>query len=367
MKSPYGDAEAVIFSRPTDDRLEQLDLSYPFRLLGVENTMRIYGALMLERRVVLTASRLSMLSAVSQTVLWLLYPFVWQHTFIPILPGCLIDVLEAPTPYLVGLLASDANRTAMSAMRFDADVMLVDLDTRTIVRCAGDEMRVLPKRIQKALGVIVEQILVREDLRPVANVAIFEAFMRMYVELFAGMPDYFVSASQREQAAASAVSKKTSTSKMDGAISKQKAAGAAKSAQTIESSSVFANDLVFEKAHFVKSIHSASIRSFVAWFCETQQFAVFVNDYLEMNNAVGRKNSFAGTQANKFINRLYEARMNRRPAPNTNAQNAHTRKATNVNASSNDVDTAKQQGSSPFGSIAAKMKRAFLKQPSSQS
>jgi len=40
------------------------------------------------------------------TVAALLYPFEWQHTFITVLPSMLIDVVDAPTPYVVGILAS---------------------------------------------------------------------------------------------------------------------------------------------------------------------------------------------------------------------------------------------------------------------
>lgn len=38
----------------------------------------------------------------------LIYPFSWQHTFIPLLPPNLIDIVCAPTPYIVGLLSSNA-------------------------------------------------------------------------------------------------------------------------------------------------------------------------------------------------------------------------------------------------------------------
>ena len=36
----------------------------------------------------------------------LLYPFSWQHTFIPVLPASMIDIVCCPTPFLVGLLSS---------------------------------------------------------------------------------------------------------------------------------------------------------------------------------------------------------------------------------------------------------------------
>ncbi len=48
----------------------------------------------------------STLSQVLHAVTALLYPFVWQHTFISIVPTVLIDVCAAPTPYLLGVQKS---------------------------------------------------------------------------------------------------------------------------------------------------------------------------------------------------------------------------------------------------------------------
>lgn len=45
----------------------------------------------------------STLSQVLHAVAALLYPFTWQHTFISIVPSVLIDVVMAPTPYLLGV------------------------------------------------------------------------------------------------------------------------------------------------------------------------------------------------------------------------------------------------------------------------
>lgn len=45
----------------------------------------------------------STLSQVIHAVAALLYPFTWQHTFISIVPEILIDVVMAPTPYLLGV------------------------------------------------------------------------------------------------------------------------------------------------------------------------------------------------------------------------------------------------------------------------
>ena len=53
-----------------------------------------------------TSSLLSTLSSCSHAVVALLYPFSWQHTFIPVLPSSMIDIVCCPTPFLVGLLSS---------------------------------------------------------------------------------------------------------------------------------------------------------------------------------------------------------------------------------------------------------------------
>ncbi len=43
------------------------------------------------------------LSQIIHAVAALLYPFTWQHTLISIVPEILIDVVMAPTPYLLGV------------------------------------------------------------------------------------------------------------------------------------------------------------------------------------------------------------------------------------------------------------------------
>ncbi|GAA6094648.1 suppression of tumorigenicity 5 protein isoform X1, partial [Tachysurus ichikawai] len=46
------------------------------------------------------------LSSCAHAVVALLYPFSWQHTFIPVLPSSMVDIVCCPTPFLVGILSS---------------------------------------------------------------------------------------------------------------------------------------------------------------------------------------------------------------------------------------------------------------------
>lgn len=52
----------------------------------------------------------STLSQSCHAVVALLYPFTWQHTYIPVLPPSMLDIVCTPTPFIVGLLSSSLPR-----------------------------------------------------------------------------------------------------------------------------------------------------------------------------------------------------------------------------------------------------------------
>lgn len=52
----------------------------------------------------------STLSQCCHAVVALLYPFTWQHTYIPVLPPAMLDIVCTPTPFIVGLLSSSLPR-----------------------------------------------------------------------------------------------------------------------------------------------------------------------------------------------------------------------------------------------------------------
>ena len=54
-------------------------------------------------RVLLVASQYALLTAAAEGACALLRPLCWQHVYIPVLPAPLLEYVEAPTPYLMGL------------------------------------------------------------------------------------------------------------------------------------------------------------------------------------------------------------------------------------------------------------------------
>uniref|UniRef100_A0A670YLW0 UDENN domain-containing protein n=1 Tax=Pseudonaja textilis TaxID=8673 RepID=A0A670YLW0_PSETE len=59
--------------------------------VDVNNMLHLYASLLHERRILLTSSKLSTLTACVQASSSLLYPMYWQHIFIPALPPHLLD------------------------------------------------------------------------------------------------------------------------------------------------------------------------------------------------------------------------------------------------------------------------------------
>uniref|UniRef100_A0A3Q2XUB0 UDENN domain-containing protein n=1 Tax=Hippocampus comes TaxID=109280 RepID=A0A3Q2XUB0_HIPCM len=107
---PGSGTEVIELCRPSDSRLEHVDFECLFSSLSLRLLLRVFASLLLERRVIFTADKLSTLSQSCHAVVALLYPFTWQHTYIPVLPPSMLDIVCTPTPFIVGLLSSSLPR-----------------------------------------------------------------------------------------------------------------------------------------------------------------------------------------------------------------------------------------------------------------
>ena len=57
---------------------------------------------MTERRIIFL-SKLEHLNSSLEALLSLLYPFTWPYVYVPLLPIGLLEFLETPFPYIIGL------------------------------------------------------------------------------------------------------------------------------------------------------------------------------------------------------------------------------------------------------------------------
>ncbi|KAM3846040.1 DENN domain-containing protein 1C [Vipera latastei] len=97
--------------------------------VDVNNMMHLYASLLHERRILLTSSKLSTLTACVQASSSLLYPMYWQHIFIPALPPHLLDYCCAPMPYLIGVHTSLMESVRTKALE---DVVILSIDSNTM-------------------------------------------------------------------------------------------------------------------------------------------------------------------------------------------------------------------------------------------
>lgn len=103
-KSPL---ELVIHQPSSSLELPMLD--YPlkdvFTWLGADCLIQLFTCVLLENQVLLRSADFHKLMVVSECITALLFPFSWQHVYVPILPASLHHFLDAPVPFIMGLHA----------------------------------------------------------------------------------------------------------------------------------------------------------------------------------------------------------------------------------------------------------------------
>ncbi|KAL2093204.1 hypothetical protein ACEWY4_010516 [Coilia grayii] len=232
--------EVMELQRPADCRLEHVDLRSLFGCLSVPQIIRIFASLLLERRVVFVADKLSTLSSCAHAVVALLYPFSWQHTFIPVLPASMLDMVCCPTPFLVGILSSSLPRLKEMPLE---ETLMVDLRSDRFIRQIDDEATLLPRKLQAALEQALEQ---RDDLigqdsdseseddSHSLNSVVSEAFIRFFLETIGHFPLFMTHTATGER--------------------------------------------LFQRDAFRKAVASRSVRRFLGVFMESQMFHGFIQD-----------------------------------------------------------------------------------------
>ncbi|XP_063164565.1 DENN domain-containing protein 2A [Candoia aspera] len=239
---PGSGTEVIELRRPLDSRLEHVDFESLFSSLSIRHLSRIFASLLLERRVIFIADKLSTLSKCCHATVALLYPFAWQHTYIPVLPPSMIDIVCSPTPFLIGLLSSSLPRLKELPVE---EVLVVDLVNNRFLRQMEDEDSILPRKLQGALEHILEQrnelandkeevmLNGKQESSPL-NEVVSEAFVRFFVEIVGHYSLFMIPAEREEK--------------------------------------------TLQREAFRKSVSSKSLRRFLEVFMETQMFGGFIQE-----------------------------------------------------------------------------------------
>ncbi|KAM4796080.1 DENN domain-containing protein 2D [Rhinophrynus dorsalis] len=227
---PGSGTEIIELTRPLDSRLEHIDFKTLMQCLSAEKILRIFASAVLERRIVFIAKDLSILSQCIHAVAALLYPFAWEHTYIPVLPKVLIDTVGCPTPFMVGVQNQFLQLVLDQPME---EVLLVDLCTGELMRKVGDEDDILPPKLQEQMVISLKQQETAQTSEEV-NKAVSDTFVQFFVKVVGHYTSYL----------------------------KSNRGGSR----------------VFQEKPFMKAVHSKSTRRFLKHFVKTQMFSLFIQE-----------------------------------------------------------------------------------------
>ncbi|XP_060632765.2 DENN domain-containing protein 5B isoform X2 [Anolis sagrei] len=130
----YGVYEPIICQRPGPNELPLFDyaLRETFELLGLENLVQVFTCVLLEMQILLYSQDYQRLMTVAEGITTLLFPFQWQHVYVPILPASLLHFLDAPVPYLMGLQSKEGTDRSKLELPQEANLCFVDIDNHFI-------------------------------------------------------------------------------------------------------------------------------------------------------------------------------------------------------------------------------------------
>ncbi|XP_058481012.1 DENN domain-containing protein 5B isoform X1 [Solea solea] len=130
----YGVYEPIVCQRPglLELPLADFPLTETFSLLGLENLVQVFTCTLLEMQILLYSQDYQRLMTVAEGITTLLFPFQWQHVYVPILPASLLHFLDAPVPYLMGLQSTENTDPSKLELPQEANLCFVDIDNHYI-------------------------------------------------------------------------------------------------------------------------------------------------------------------------------------------------------------------------------------------
>ncbi|XP_040844501.1 DENN domain-containing protein 3 isoform X2 [Ochotona curzoniae] len=109
---PPGPLHLVLHAKPLqvvfparadpDSPVIDLDLHLPLLCFRPEKVLQILTGILTEQRIVFFSSDWALLTLLAECFMVYLHPLQWQHTFVPILSGQMLDFIMAPTSFLMG-------------------------------------------------------------------------------------------------------------------------------------------------------------------------------------------------------------------------------------------------------------------------
>ncbi|XP_026461658.1 DENN domain-containing protein 1B isoform X3 [Ctenocephalides felis] len=158
---------------------ENRNLTEYYSAMDSDCMLHVLAAMLTERRIIFSSKNLGRLSCCVQAANTLIYPMVWQQLFIPVLPIQLIDYLQAPMPFLIGVPDPVLKTVRTSDL---GEVVIINIDDNT-VKTPFDDLAQMPQEV-------VDQLKKSLKNRPsLLGDGVARAFLRAIVQLTKGYRD----------------------------------------------------------------------------------------------------------------------------------------------------------------------------------
>ncbi|KAM7377879.1 hypothetical protein PAMA_013004 [Pampus argenteus] len=152
-----GAGDRQVIQTPINDSLpiSGSSVAQLFRQLGIINVLYLFCAALTEHKILFLSSSYQRLTDACRGLLAIMFPLKYSFTYVPILPGKLLEVLSTPTPFIIGV-----NSFFRSETQELLDVIIADLDggTVTIPECV--HISLLPEPVlqqtQTALSMVLD-------------------------------------------------------------------------------------------------------------------------------------------------------------------------------------------------------------------
>lgn len=129
----YGVTQPIFCQRPDVNELPLFDFSLwkLFQLMDIRNILMVFRSILLEHQVLFYSSDYQKLMLVAESLTILIFPFTWQHVYVPILPASLSHFLDAPVPFIMGLYHGQEDRSELQ-LPSEASMCFVDIDDTNV-------------------------------------------------------------------------------------------------------------------------------------------------------------------------------------------------------------------------------------------
>ncbi|CAF0989684.1 unnamed protein product [Rotaria sp. Silwood1] len=185
------DRRIFFYVCPTDERLNHDYFSTLLSCLSPNNITHLFESMLRSKRILCFSNSLSKLTKCCLALSFLMYPFMWPYPFVSLMPSSwLHDLLDSPCPYIYGCLYETMQQIPKTT---EKDSIHVDLDLNTVDMSIGDNF-ILPLNLRQILQASLEYIirfrLVKSN-STLVNIAVSEACLHVFTELFYSLPSYF--------------------------------------------------------------------------------------------------------------------------------------------------------------------------------